>query len=122
MDFELYLRFLLALGAVLGLILALAWAVRRFGPGARLLPNSGNPRRLSIQEVTSVDARRRLILLRRDGTEYLVLLGPTQDLLLDKGFGPAPERSVEPGERSVEPGERRVEPGELSVLTGGQAP
>ena len=115
MDFELYLRFLLALAAVIGLILALAWALRRFGPGARLLPNSGNPRRLSIQEVTSVDARRRLILLRRDETEYLVLLGPTQDLLLDKGFGPGPERSVEPSERSVEPGG-------LSILTGGQKP
>ena len=115
MDFELYFRFLLALGAVIGLILALAWAVRRFGPGARLLPNSGRPRRLSIQEVASVDARRRLILLRRDGTEYLILLGPTQDLLLDKGFGPVPE----PG---VEAGGRHGEPGELSVLTGGQAP
>ena len=115
MDFELYFRFLLALAAVLGLILALAWAVRRFGPGARLLPNSGGARRLSIQEVASVDARRRLILLRRDETEYLVLLGPTQDLLLDKGFGQAPERGIEPGER-------RGELGELSVLPGGQRP
>ena len=97
MDFELYFRFLLALAAVIGLILALAWALRRFGPGARLLPNGGSPRRLSIQEVASVDGRRRLILLRRDQTEYLVLLGPTQDLLIDKGFGPPPERSVEPG-------------------------
>ncbi len=115
MDFELYFRFLLALAAVIGLILALAWAVRRFGPGSRLLPNSGKPRRLSIQEVASVDARRRLILLRRDETEYLVLLGPTQDLLLDKGFGPDSERRLEPAER-------RAEPGELSVLPGGQKP
>ncbi|MDJ0944149.1 MAG: flagellar biosynthetic protein FliO [Kiloniellales bacterium] len=115
MDIELYFRFLLALAAVIGLILALAWAVRRFGPGARLLPNSGQPRRLSIQEVASVDARRRLILLRRDGTEYLVLLGPTQDLLLDKGFGPTPKGGIKPGVR-------RGETGELSVLTGGQTP
>ena len=84
MDFDLYFRFLLALALVLGLILALAWLVRRFGPGARLLPVKGRLRRLSVQEVSTLDARRRLVLLRRDATEYLVLLGPTQDLLLDK--------------------------------------
>ena len=96
MDLDLYLRFLLALAAVLGLILALAWAVRRFGPGARLLPVKGRLRRLSIQEVSTLDARRRLVLLRRDAMEYLVLLGPTQDLLLDKAEVPsAPEEKAQ---------------------------
>ncbi len=109
MDFELYFRFLLALGLVLGLIFALSWAVRRFGPGSRLLPNAGRDRRLALVEVASVDARRRLILLRRDETEYLVLLGPTQDLLLDKDFQAAPEK---------EPDAAGGESKELSLVTG----
>ena len=95
------------------MIFALAWAVRRFGPGSRLLPNAGRDRRLTILEVASVDARRRLILLRRDRTEYLVLLGPTQDLLLDKDFQSAPEE--EPAAAAEPPGD----PKELSLVTGG---
>lgn len=108
MDFALYFRFLLALGLVLALIFALSWAVRRYGPGSRLLPNTGRDRRLSIVEVASVDARRRLLLLRRDGTEYLVLLGPTQDLLLDKGFR-APQEDRPDAER---------DPKELTLVSG----
>ena len=103
MDLDLYLRFLLALALVLGLILALAWAVRRFGPGARLLPVKGRLRRLSIQEVSTLDARRRLVLLRRDATEYLVLLGPTQDLLLDKADAPSSPQEDAPD--ATAPGE-----------------
>ena len=113
MDFELYFRFLLALGLVLGLIFALAWAVRRFGPGSRLLPNAGRDRRLTILEVASVDARRRLILLRRDTTEYLVLLGPTQDLLLDKDFQAAPEE-----ETAAAAADPAGDSKELSLVTG----
>lgn len=119
MDFGLYLRFLLALALVLALILALAWVVRRFGPGARLLPNPGRARRLSIVEATTVDARRRLVLLRRDGMEYLVLLGPSQDLLLDKAEAGSlkPEKEAK---REPRQGPPRHEPGELSVVPGGQ--
>ena len=111
MDVDLYFRFLLALSLVLGLILGLAWLVRRFGPGSRLLPNSGKTRRLGIVEVVTVDARRRLILLKRDSKEYLVLLGPTQDLLLDKDQQPAPEEQLEAG--------KEANPADLSLVSGG---
>ena len=91
MDFGVYFKFLLALAFVLGLIGALAWGARRFGLAGRLAPNSGPVRRLAVVEVLTLDARRKLVLLSRDGTEYLVLLGAGQDLLLEGGIVPPPE-------------------------------
>jgi flagellar protein FliO/FliZ len=89
MEYEVYIRFLLALVLVLGLIGALTWAARRFGLGGQLAPNASKNPRLSVVEVKALDSRRKLVLLRRDGSEHLVLLGPNQDLLVESGI-PAP--------------------------------
>src|SRR5690606_698292 len=67
MDFDLYLRFALALILVLGLIALLAWVLRRFGMGMKLAKG----RRLGIVEIQSLGPRHRLILLRRDQVEHL---------------------------------------------------
>ena len=94
MDLDTYFKFVLALVFVLGLIAALAWTARRFGLGGKLAPNTGR-RRLSVSEVMPLDARRKLVLLRRDGTEHLVLLGAGPDLLLESGIAPPPEDAAE---------------------------
>ena len=94
MDIELYSRFLLALVAVLALIGLLSWLARRFGLGGRLIPNKGKQRRLSIIEVMALDSRRKLVLLRRDSTEHLVLLGPGRDLLVERGID-APQAAAQ---------------------------
>jgi flagellar protein FliO/FliZ len=78
------LRYLVSLVFVLGLIGALAWLLRRFGPRG---PFRGSKlRRLAIVEMTTIDARHRLILIRRDDREHLLLLGPTGDLLIETGI------------------------------------
>ncbi len=106
MDLDVYFKFVLALVFVLGLIGALAWAARRFGLGGKLTPNTGRARRLAVVEVMPLDARRKLVLLRRDAAEHLVLLGAGQDLLLEAGIA-APE-TPGPGEAPAE--ERAGEP------------
>ena len=86
-----YFSFVLALALVLALILGLAWAAKRFGLGgalARTLP-SGSERRLSLVEVLTLDARRKLILIKRDDREHLLLLGVNNDIVIER---------VEPGE------------------------
>ncbi len=83
MEAVIYLKFLVALVFVVGLIGVLAWLARRFGLGGQLMPNPGKARRLEVVEVNVLDARRKLVLLRRDQVEHLVLLGPGQDLLLE---------------------------------------
>ena len=91
MDMSSYLRFLAALVFVLGLIALLAWLVRRFGPGGIALKATGRDRRLAIVEVAPIDARRRLILVRRDGVEHLLLLGGAGDLVIESGLAPPPK-------------------------------
>ncbi|HVO14830.1 MAG TPA: flagellar biosynthetic protein FliO [Alphaproteobacteria bacterium] len=86
MDYDIFLRFLVALIFVLGLIGLLAWAARRFGIGGRVAVRPGRRRRMAIVEATAVDAKRRLVLVRRDDVEHLILLGPTVDLVVEQGI------------------------------------
>lgn len=88
MDTISYLRFVASLVLVLGLILAGLWALRKFGLGA-MVSRPGGRRRLSVVEAVAVDARRRLVLVRRDGREHLLLVGGTTDLVVERDIAPA---------------------------------
>ena len=80
MSLATYLQFALALIFVVALIGGLAVLARRVGLGG--LAPAGKQRRLAIVEVLAVDNRRRLVLLRRDGVEHLILLGPAGDTVV----------------------------------------
>jgi flagellar protein FliO/FliZ len=84
MDLIDYGRFLAALLFVLGLIALTAWLARRFrlGPGAP----AGTGRRLAVLETLPLDARRKLVLIRRDATEHLLLLSPEGNRLVEDGI------------------------------------
>jgi len=83
-----YVWYFSALLLVVGLILALAWIARRLGFMGRLAAVGGRQRRLAIVEVLPLDAKRRLVLLRRDGAEHLVLLGLSGDIVVEHGVTP----------------------------------
>jgi len=81
-----------ALAGVLALIALLAWMARRLGLGAAG-PRPG--RRLALVEVLALDPRRRLVLVRCDGREALLLTGGGgQDALL--GWLPTDEERRRP--------------------------
>jgi flagellar protein FliO/FliZ len=82
MDFDLYLRFALALVLVLGLIALLAWMLRRFGMGMKL----SKGRRLGISEVQMLGPRHKLMLIRRDEVEHLVIVGPAGETVVETGI------------------------------------
>lgn len=84
MDYNTYLQFALALLLVLGLIAIFAWALRRFGFGGAL--RADNRRRLQVLEATPLGPRHRLVLIRRDQMEHLLLLGPEGDLVVERGI------------------------------------
>ena len=84
MDVVSGLRFVLALVVVLGLIAALAWILRRYGAG-RVTLGAGKGR-LGVVEAAHIDAKRRLVLIRRDDTEHLLLLGPTTETVVETGI------------------------------------
>ena len=76
-------RYFGALILVLGL-LGLAWvAARRYGIAGVVAP--GNARRLGVVETLMLDARHKLYLIKRDGTEHLVVIGPQGATALDSG-------------------------------------
>lgn len=87
MEFSGYLRFLLALVFVLGLIGLATAVMRRMGLGfpAGSLKRPGN-RRLSVVETAPLDGRRRLVLIRRDDTEHLIVLSPSSELVIESGI------------------------------------
>lgn len=86
MNIESYLYAVLALIFVLALLGLFYLVMRRLGIGGAL-PRTRGERRLRVVEVLPVDAKRRLVLLRRDGREHLVLLGPETDLLIESQEG-----------------------------------
>ena len=82
-EMPLAVRFFLAFLIVLGLIGAAAWAVRRFGSARLGGAVRGRQPRLAVIDYASVDARRRLILVRRDNVEHLVMIGGPTDVVVE---------------------------------------
>jgi flagellar protein FliO/FliZ len=84
---DLYTRFVIAVIAVLALLAVFAWLARRFGFAGRV-PSRGARRRLAIVEVAAIDNKRRLVLLRRDDVEHLVLVGVDSAIVVESGIKP----------------------------------
>lgn len=78
------LTFFFAFVAVLALIGVAAWLVRRFA-GNRLgaNPNRGRMPRLAVIDAAAVDGRRRLVLVRRDNIEHLLMIGGPTDIVVE---------------------------------------
>jgi flagellar protein FliO/FliZ len=93
MSLEIYTRSVLALVAVLALLLLCAWLARRFGMGMGPVARRG-ARRLAIVETTPLDGKRRLMLLRRDDTEHLVLLAGDSVVVIERGIRPPPAEAA----------------------------
>src|SRR5438105_12144598 len=86
MDFHLStpVRVIIALILVAGLIGVVFWLVRRFG-GERLSNAATRVRqpRLAVIDAATVDGRRRLILIRRDNVEHLLMIGGPTDVVVE---------------------------------------
>ena len=83
-------RALFALAFTLGLFALGVYAVRRWGPKGMLQLARASERRLSVVETLSLDSTRRLVLVRCDGRERLILLG--EGRVID--FAPGPEAAA----------------------------
>ncbi len=82
-DFGRYVGALLVTLALLGIFLA---ALKRFGPTLgleRLTRAQAGARRLAVVESLVIAPRRRLVLVRADGREHLLLLGATGETVVE---------------------------------------
>jgi hypothetical protein len=58
--------------------------------------------RLGVIEQASVDGRRRLVLIRRDGVEHLIMTGGPVDVVIETGIqAPPPEQDARAAEPSA---------------------
>ncbi|MDC7785520.1 hypothetical protein J2S22_000216 [Rhodoplanes tepidamans] len=108
-------KFFIAFVIVLALIGGVAWLVRRFGSGGLGSASArGRQARLGVIEATAVDSRRRLVLVRRDNVEHLIMLGGPTDVVVEanivRGQPAAPMRDV-PTPRMEQPGRPAAENG-----------
>ena len=74
------------LGVALVVLLILVAVWRKFSPRV-----SGGRRgqRLGVSEYYELDKDRRLVLVRRDQVEHLILIGGPQDIVIENGIGAA---------------------------------
>src|SRR5437764_488610 len=127
-------RFFIAFLIVLALIVLTFWAIRRFGGiGLGTGAARGRQPRLAVIDAAAVDGRRRLVLIRRDNVEHLLMIGGPSDIVVEQNIvraAPATSSHARPAppasdaeltdmaqrleaalRRPVAPGQARVEPG-----------
>jgi len=78
-----YLNYLLAALAVLAALVVLMIIFRMFRGRAR----GRKGMRLGLIEYCEIDQSRRLVLIRRDNVEHLVMIGGGHDLVVESGIG-----------------------------------
>lgn len=77
-------RFFIAFVVVFALIGLTAWLIRRFGSGSLGGQKArGRAPRLAVIEAGAVDGRRKLVLIRRDNVEHLIMIGGPTDILVE---------------------------------------
>ena len=106
------LTFFFAFVAVLALIGVVAWLVRRFASN-RLGANTNRGRmpRLAVIDAAAVDGRRRLVLVRRDNIEHLLMIGGPTDIVVEPNIVRVmPGRDQLPPRQAVPSPESRIAP------------
>jgi flagellar protein FliO/FliZ len=84
MEFPLVLKFVISFAVVLVLIGTAAFVIRRFGAkGLARVTLRGRQPRLAVVDSAAIDSRRRLVIVRRDNVEHLLLIGGPTDLLVE---------------------------------------
>jgi hypothetical protein len=79
-------RFFIAFLIVLALIGLTAWLVRRFGSSRLGTTVRGRQPRLAVIDAATVDGRRRLVLIRRDNIEHLLMIGGPSDVVVESNI------------------------------------
>jgi flagellar protein FliO/FliZ len=81
------LKIVLFVIVVLGLLALAFWLSRRFG-GGRLGSGAtrGRQLRLAVIDQATVDSRRRLVLIRRDNVEHLLIIGGPSDVVVEQNI------------------------------------
>lgn len=99
-----YAQAIAALVGVLVLLWIVAFALKRYVNGSGGARRWGRTKRLGLVEVLPVDGKRRLVLVRRDDQEYLLLVGGERELVVSTNAAPpeAPKPIKKTGRKSAD--------------------
>jgi hypothetical protein len=100
-ELPIHFKFIIAFGVVLGLIALTFVGLRRFAGRKLPLSNAGRARqpRLGVLDAFAIDARRRLVLIRRDNVEHLIMIGGPNDVLIESEIVRAPAQAGLPAQQ-----------------------
>jgi hypothetical protein len=93
-DYIFYLFMLVLLAAAVG---AGVFIVRTYLAGSSptaMLFGPRPERRLAVVDQANVDGRRRLLLIRRDDVEHLIMTGGPVDVVIETGIGAPSQQAV----------------------------
>jgi flagellar protein FliO/FliZ len=89
MSFLQIVQMIAALAVTLGIFGLGVWGLRRYGPTVmKRIADANASRRLAVIETLMLDQRSRLVLIRVDDEERLVLIGPGQVIERSKAGRP----------------------------------
>ena len=75
---------------VLVVMLVILFVLRSMRAGTFVLGGRNRRTRLAVMDATAVDARRRLVLVRRDDVEHLILIGGPTDVVVEQDIRMVP--------------------------------
>lgn len=97
----------LAALAALVIVLILVRTMRRLSSGTFVAGGRNRKTRLAIMDAAAVDSHRRLVLVRRDDVEHLLLIGGSNDIVVEQNIRlNAPARRPAPAEVPGQPPQR----------------
>lgn len=120
-------RFLVAaLGVSLALLclFVVLWILRNRAPSPFVRGGRNRQPRLQVLDAAAVDTRRRIVLIRRDNVEHLVMIGGPTDIVIESGIGDErPYLSARPLTQQVEQDQSALpEPGAQMNLAAAEPP
>jgi flagellar protein FliO/FliZ len=94
MDMTLAMKAVAAFLFVMGLMYVFSLVIRKLGLSGPVMQAQAK-RRLKIVEYLPLDARRRLVLIRRDQKEFLLVLGPSGETVVESNIPAAADNVVD---------------------------
>ncbi|HCO54096.1 MAG TPA: hypothetical protein DIT93_03650, partial [Pelagibacterium sp.] len=89
-----YLTMIVALAIVIVLIVLAVWLIKLVGDASASV-GRGRNRRLMVIDSVAIDNKRQAIIIRRDETEHLIVIGGPNDLVVESGFEAPPVQQVQ---------------------------
>jgi hypothetical protein len=86
LDLPIGVNFIIAFVVVLALIGAATWMIRRFGATKLDASGRGRQPRLAVTDTAAIDGRRKLVIVRRDNVEHLLMIGGPNDVVVESSI------------------------------------